>query len=104
MEKRRAHYDLVRVKALIHQGAYRVTRVALSCARRDFALTEPKQLAEVVLSLSSARLYKSMTTAADSRVWQDVYHGDVDGIDAYIKIQILDENTVIISFKALEHD
>lgn len=45
-----------------------------------------------------------MTTIADPRVWQDVYHGNVYGIDAYIKIQIANETTVIISFKELEHD
>lgn len=101
MEKRRAHHDLARVKFLIRKGSHRVTRSALSCATRDFALTEPRQLLETVLALSSAEFYKSMTTVADARVWQDVYHGEVNGMDAYVELQIVGETTVIISFKRL---
>ena len=104
MEKRRAHYNLDRVKAFVQRGAFRVTRSALICARCDFAFTEPQELADLVMELSNAQLYKSMTTIADPTVWQDVYHGNVNGIAAYIKLQIVSETTVIISFKKLESD
>lgn len=104
MEKRRPHYTLSRVKALIQEGAYRVTRTALRCATRDFGYVEASQLAECVLGLQIKDLYKSMTTFHDSTLWQDVYHPRIEGTPAYVKIQIVDDTTVVISFKTLEDD
>jgi hypothetical protein len=40
----------------------------------------------------------------DSSLWQDVYHPKIGGTPAYLKIQIVDDATVVISFKALEDD
>jgi len=104
MEKRRPHYSRSRVKQLIQNGSYRVTRTALSCAVRDFGLVGAAQVAGLVLEIETRQFYKSMTTHHDSSLWQDVYHGDVEGTAAYVKIQIADETTVIISFKRLEED
>ena len=104
MEKRRPHYTLPRVKALIEEGAYRVTRTALRCAARDFGYVEASELAECVLGLQVKDLYKSMTTFHDSTLWQDVYHPRIEGTPAYVKIQIVDDITVVISFKTLEND
>lgn len=104
MEKRRAHYRLSHVKTLIEEGAYRVTRTALGCASRDFGYIEASQLAECVLGLQPKDLYKSMTTLHDSRLWQDVYHPRIEGTPAYVKVQIVDDTTVVISFKSLEDD
>jgi motility quorum-sensing regulator / GCU-specific mRNA interferase toxin len=104
MQKRRAHYTLSRVKALVQEGAYRVTRTALQCAARDFGYVEASQLAECVLGLQVKDLYKSMTTFQDSTLWQDVYHPRIEGTPAYVKIQMVDDTTVVISFKTLEDD
>ncbi len=44
-------------------------------------------------------LYKSMTTHADHRVWQDVYHAPCpNGKTAHIKVTLRD-GTVVIQFK-----
>ena len=102
MEKRKAHYPLAKAKELIRDGSYRVTNTALSCAIRDFGLLDASQVAANVLELETNQLYKSMTTLRDSKLWQDVYHARIEGTLAYIKIQILDEETVVISFKRLE--
>lgn len=104
MEKRRPHYALSRVKALILQGAYRVTLTALRCAARDFAYKEASQVAERVLELDLKDFYKSMTALEDSMVWQDVYRPTVEETPAYVKVQIVDDTTVVISFKSLEDD
>jgi motility quorum-sensing regulator / GCU-specific mRNA interferase toxin len=104
MEKRRAHYALSRVKTLIQEGAYRVTRTALQCATRDFGYVEASQLADCVLGLEVSDFYKSMTSLHDSSLWQDVYHPMIEGTPAYVKIQIADDTTVVISFKALEDE
>lgn len=45
-----------------------------------------------------------MTAAHDNTLWQDVYHGCVSGTPSYIKVQIVSETTVIISFKKLAED
>lgn len=56
----------------------------------------------VVLALSRRDFYKSMTTHADSRKWQDVYHGMTeDGRSVYIKITAwADGRPPVIQFKA----
>ena len=102
MEKRTPHYALSRINELIRQGAYRATRTALLCATRDFGYVEASQLAECVLALESRSFYKSMTTHHDSTLWQDVYRPTLKGMPAYMKIQIVDDTTVVISFKRLE--
>ena len=102
MEKRRPHYTLSRVKSLIQEGAYRVTRTALRCATRDFGYVEASQLADCVLGLQVKDFYKSMTTLHNSTLWQDVYHPRIERTPAYVKIQIVDDTTVVISFKTLE--
>ena len=102
MEKRKPHYALSRVKALIRQGAYRATRTALQSAARDLGYIEASQLAECVLGLDAKDFYKSMTTHNDATLWQDVYHPLLEETPAYVKVQIVDDTTVVISFKTLE--
>lgn len=44
--------------------------------------------------------YKSMTTHADHRIWQDVYHADLSsGLQAYIKLTLREKGSVVIQFK-----
>jgi len=71
MEKNTPHCSLAVVKTLINAGAIRTTRTAREGAVAlgfDF-----DGLTGVVLALTRADFYKSMTTQADHRVWQDVY-------------------------------
>ena len=71
---------------------------------RDFGYVEASQLAACVLTLYSKDFYKSMTTLHDSTLWQDVYHPSINKTPAYVKVQIADDTTVVISFKTLEDD
>ena len=58
-------------------------------------LTTAEMLA-VISSLSRRNFYKSMTTYADHRVWQDVYRADTPvNKQAYIKIALRDLAPVI---------
>lgn len=102
MEKRKPHYSLSRLKELVKIGSYRVTRTALRCASDDFGLPNNEAIAKHVLTLEANEFYKSMTTHTNTRLWQDVYHHNVDGAFAYLKVQIDDDETVVISFKRLE--
>jgi len=53
---------------------------------------------DVVSSLASRNLYKSMTSHADHKVWHDVYHVDTDRGVVYLKLTLV-EDLLIISFK-----
>ena len=53
-----------------------------------------------VLSLAPADFYKSMTTHADHRVWQDVYRPSTSAGDVYLKLTVIDD-VLIVSFKEL---
>ena len=95
MEKRTPHYDLARIQAQVARlGAAAFTKTALD-GGREMELTTAEMLG-VIASLSRRNFYKSMTTYADHRVWQDVYHAATPAKkDAYIKITLRDEAPVI---------
>jgi motility quorum-sensing regulator/GCU-specific mRNA interferase toxin len=88
MEKRTPHYDLATVRAQVQRlGAAAFTKTALD-GGRALGLTSKEMLA-VIASLSRADFYKSMTSLADHRMWQDVYHAMTPfGKEAYIKITL----------------
>ena len=54
----------------------------------------------VVMALTPADFYKSMTTHADHRVWQDVYRPTTSAGDVYLKLTVIDD-VLIVSFKEL---
>jgi motility quorum-sensing regulator/GCU-specific mRNA interferase toxin len=54
----------------------------------------------VILALSRSDFYKSMTTHADHRVWQDVYRAVTAGGEVYLKLTVIDD-VLIVSFKEM---
>jgi motility quorum-sensing regulator/GCU-specific mRNA interferase toxin len=53
----------------------------------------------LILNLTRQQFFKSMTTHADHRVWQDVYHAlCLNGKIAYIKLTLQD-GALVIQFK-----
>jgi motility quorum-sensing regulator / GCU-specific mRNA interferase toxin len=54
----------------------------------------------VVLELTTAEFYKSMTTHADHRVWQDVYRPVTRFGAVYLKLTVI-EDVLVVSFKEL---
>ena len=101
MEKRKPHYPLDLVKSLVKEGSYRVTRSARDTAITDFGMVELTEIAQCVLGMTPDDFYKSMTSIHDARLWHDVYRPMIAGINAYVKVQIVDATTVVISFKQL---
>lgn len=95
MEKRTPHYDLARVQTdVVRLGAAAFTKTAFD-GGRAMGLTSTEMLA-VIAALTRRDFYKSMTTYADHRVWQDVYHAATPvRKDAYIKITLRDSAPVI---------
>jgi motility quorum-sensing regulator / GCU-specific mRNA interferase toxin len=95
VEKRIPHYDLAHIQRDVTRlGAAAFTKAALD-GGRDMGLTSAEMLA-VIASLSRRNFQKSMTTYADHRVWQDVYHAATPvRKEAYIKITLRDERLVV---------
>jgi motility quorum-sensing regulator / GCU-specific mRNA interferase toxin len=95
MEKRIAHYPLDAVKAIVAQrGVDAFTKLAL-LGIDSMGLSQTEGL-RVVLKLQASMFYKSMTTHADHRVWQDVYHAPCPNAKvAYIKVTVHMGATVI---------
>ncbi|ALM82210.1 type II toxin-antitoxin system MqsR family toxin [Bordetella sp. N] len=98
MEKRTPHCKLAVLKSLVSQGKVRETEsarlgaTALGLNRRE--------MRAAVMALTPADFYKSMTSYADHRVWQDVYRPMTTFGAAYVKLTII-EDVLIVSFKEL---
>lgn len=99
MEKWRPTYDLAAIKRVLGRaenlaitGTALRDALALGFARHD--------VASAIRGMDRSMFVKSMTTYADHRVWQDVYHVPAEGIVLYVKFQadVLTEFRVM-SFK-----
>ena len=100
MEKGKPHCKLPVVKALIEAGKVSATGSAFHGAR-ELGINNLAGMCEVVLTLTPADFYKSMTTHADHRIWQDVYHAKTaSGGEVYLKLTVIDD-VLIVSFKEL---
>ena len=101
MEKRTPHYHLTEVQTVVADTTSRPFTITALRGGLELGLTEP-EMRQVVCALSRRDFYKSMTTHADYREWQDVYHGVTkEGVPVYIKITAYaDGRPPIIQFKA----
>ena len=100
MEKSIPHCKLPIIKALVAAGQVRATATAYNGAR-ELGINDLTGMCDVVLALTSADFYKSMTTHADHRIWQDVYHArTASGDEVYLKLTVIDD-MLIVSFKEL---
>ena len=98
MEKRVPHYQLAVIQArIVEQGIMAFTATALFNAAAMGLSAQ--QVLLVMAALTRSMFYKSMTTNADSTVWQDVYHSlTPNNKVAYIKLT-LRQGAVVIQFK-----
>ena len=100
MEKGTPHCRLPVVKALVESGKVRATASAYNGAR-ELGINDLDGMCAVVLALTPTDFHKSMTTHADHRVWQDVYHArTASGAEVYLKLTVIDD-VLIVSFKEL---
>jgi len=98
MEKQVPHCRLTKVKALVEAGKVRTTYSAeFSAAQMGLGIPD---MLDVVLALTTADFYKSMTTHADHTVWQDVYRPSTQAGDVYLKLTVTND-VLIVSFKEL---
>ena len=98
MEKKSPHCKLDLVKTLVEAGAVRTTQSArLGATAMGFDFDA---MLAVVLALTTSDFYKSMTSHADHRVWQDVYRPSTLAGAVYVKLTVVDD-VLIVSFKEL---
>jgi len=99
MEKGTPHCKLTVVKALVEGGNVRTTYSAeLGAAQLGLRRSD---IVAIVMSLASDNFYKSITTHADHKIWQDVYHAKTtSGDGVYLKMTVIDD-VLIVSFKEL---
>jgi len=99
MEKRRPTYDIDAIKQTC--GSIETLAMTSSALRDATALGfDRSAIAETIVGIDRKMFFKSMTTFADHRVWQDVYHVPARGLTLYVKFQadVITEFTVM-SFK-----
>jgi motility quorum-sensing regulator / GCU-specific mRNA interferase toxin len=100
MEKSIPHCKLLDVKTFIEAGKVRATVSAFNGAR-DLGIHDLDGICGVVMSLTSANFYKSMTAYSDHKIWQDVYHAaTADDRKVYLKLTVIDD-LLVVSFKEL---
>jgi len=100
MEKRTPHCKLSVVQSLVEAGQVRATGSAFIGAL-ELGINDLAGMCAVIMALTPVNFYKSMTTHADHRIWQDVYHAKTShGDDVYLKLTVIDD-VLIVSFKEL---
>lgn len=85
MEKNTPHCKLAVIKGLIAAGKVKSTKSALAGAAAlglDF-----QGMLGVVQGLTTQNFYKSMTTHANHREWQDVYRTDTEAGQVYFNMK-----------------
>ncbi len=104
MEKRKPTYDLTAFKAAfanvdnLHASGTAVrSAAALGFGRAEIVAT--------IQSMERSQFYKSMTSYADHRLWQDVYHVPSEVGTLYIKFtaDVVTE-FLLLSFKEKDDD
>ena len=98
IERRTPHCKLTKVKALVEANKVCTTHAARAGAN-DLGFDLSDMLA-VVMALTPADFYKSMTTHVDHTIWQDVYRPHTSAGDLYLKLTVIDD-VLIVSFKEL---
>ena len=99
MEKQTQHYPLLAIQAQMRSVPDMNLTLSARSGIRAAGMSQIDALV-LVQSLKRKDFYKSMTTLADYKVWQDVYHGKWNGLGLYVKFQLAGEYFVI-SFKEL---
>ena len=104
MEKGKPHYSLEDIQKKVRSdGADTFTKTAIENSK-EMGLTL-EQAIEVVCSMPPSCFYKSMTTHASNKIWQDVYHPPTPiGKTAYVKLTLRDEGSIVIQFKDKDNE
>jgi len=99
MEKKKPHYPLLALQRIVEEQRVNAFTATALCGAAALGLSSA-QAVIVVLNLKQKDFYKSMTTNADHKIWQDVYHASLkSGLVAYIKVTLRENGSIVIQFK-----
>lgn len=93
MGKATPHRKLSVVKKLIEDGKVRMT--ASAAAGGELLGLDSAAIVKVVAALTPQDFFKSMTTHADHRIWQDVYRPTTPVGDVYLKLTVIDDVLIV---------
>jgi motility quorum-sensing regulator/GCU-specific mRNA interferase toxin len=99
MEKNTPHYPLIEIQTQMKTVQDMNLTFSARTGIRAVGMSQADALT-VLQQLTRESFYKSMTTHADHRVWQDVYHGEFKEVELYIKFQ-RSGDYFVVSFKEL---
>lgn len=100
MEKRSPAYALKEIQAAFQDVTDLHLRMSYTARADIFALgLSLKNVVFIIQSLTPKHFYKSMTTYADHKVWQDVYHFKYHQLTLYIKFTKDPKGPLLVSFK-----
>lgn len=86
MDKSRPTYDLDAIKASL--GSVETLAMTSTALRDAISLGFDRAgVAATISAIDRRMFYKSMTTFADHRLWQDVYHVPIEDMVLYVKFQ-----------------
>jgi motility quorum-sensing regulator / GCU-specific mRNA interferase toxin len=98
MEKKKPHYALDTIKATFATpSSLRMTKTALACAE-DLGI-DLLGVVTIIKGMNREQFYKSMTSEADNKIWQDVYHVPHEETVLYVKFTTDSVGYLVISFK-----
>ena len=99
IEKRKPHYPLTEVKRAFADAAT-LNRTFVSKQGASALRMEDAVVVAVIQALSKGDFDKSMTSLANSQIWQDVYRPTWKGTELYVKFTLDAANAyLLISFK-----
>ena len=99
MEKSNPSYPLAEIQAQMQSVPDMNLTLVARTGIRAAGMAQLDALG-VVQALTRKDFYKSMTTHADHRIWQDVYRPSTPVGDIYLKLTVVDD-VLIVSFKEL---
>ncbi len=98
MEKRKPHCSLDIIKAtFVTVRSLRITKTATTCAEALGITLE--EVVGIIQGMTREQFYKSMTSDANSAIWQNVYHVPHASFVLYVKFTTDAEGYLMISFK-----
>ncbi|MYG10957.1 MAG: type II toxin-antitoxin system MqsR family toxin, partial [Rhodobacteraceae bacterium] len=92
---RKPSYNLASIRDNVSDLIF--TKTALHGAS-EMGMTR-SDMENVIENLTNRNFYKSMTTNYNHKIWMDVYHGQTDEFEIYIKFVKSSEEFVCTSFK-----
>jgi motility quorum-sensing regulator / GCU-specific mRNA interferase toxin len=99
VEKLKPHFSLADIKAAFADPAS-LNRSFASKQGADALKMDDEAVVAMIQALTGADFEKSMTSYANSRVWQDVYRPKAGGTELYVKFTLDAMNALfLISFK-----